>query len=190
MLDHHQRDAARGDCLERLVQRLGLGGIETGGRLVEQQHARRGEQGAHQLDSFLDPVRQSARHLARIALQPRGGERCTRFLAPAIGPAEADRLQQGADARCSRVLRDHHVLEHREVRHQPNVLEGARQAATNAQARRQRGDVGSLQHDAAGIGRIHAGDQVEHGGLAGAVRADEREALAARHAEGELVDDL
>ena len=45
--------------------------------------------------------------------------------------------------------------------------------------RRQRGDVVALEQDAAGVGSQHAGQKVDHRGLAGAVRADQGVAGAA-----------
>jgi hypothetical protein len=60
VLDDDEGHAARRDRIERPVQRLGLRRVEPGGRLVEQQHARRRKQGAHQFDALLDPVGQRA----------------------------------------------------------------------------------------------------------------------------------
>ena len=120
----------------------------------------------------------------------RFGERGARLFAPAVCAAEADRLQERRDAGRARVLRDHHVLEHRQVRHQSDVLEGAREAPADAKARGQRRDVRRLERDGSRIGRVHAADQVEDRGLAGAIRPDQREALAASDAEREIVDHL
>jgi hypothetical protein len=43
---------------------------------------------------------------------------------------------------------------------------------------RQIGDVVAFEQDAPGIGLEHAGQQIDDGGLAGAVRADQRVARA------------
>ena len=53
--------------------------------------------------------------------------------------------------------------------------------------RRHRRDVGAGEDDAARVGRDVAGDEVEHGRFAGAVRADDGERLTLLDREGEVV---
>src|SRR6202012_3170821 len=50
-------------------------------------------------------------------------------------------------------------------------------------------DVGA-ETDAAGVGRIGAGEHLDQSGLAGAVGADDADAVAALNADREVVDDL
>jgi hypothetical protein len=57
-------------------------------------------------------------------------------------------------------------------------LEGPRDAARGDAVRLQRRDVLAEQAHLAGIGRVEAGDHVDHRGLARAVRADQAENLA------------
>src|SRR5271163_1057132 len=49
-------------------------------------------------------------------------------------------------------------------------------------------DIGA-ETDAAGVGRIGSGEHFDQGGLAGAVRADDADAVAALNADREVVDD-
>ncbi len=49
-------------------------------------------------------------------------------------------------------------------------------------------DIGA-EPDAAGIGRLGAGEHFDQRGLAGAVRADDADAVAALNADREVVDD-
>src|ERR1700733_4594320 len=49
-------------------------------------------------------------------------------------------------------------------------------------------DIGA-ETDAAGVGRIGAGEHFDQGGLAGAVGADDTDAVAALNADREVVDD-
>src|SRR5690625_7115338 len=54
----------------------------------------------------------------------------------------------------------------------------------------QAGEVALLEQDAAAIGPDEADDDVETGGLAGPVRAQQADDLTAGHAEGDIDDDL
>ena len=56
-------------------------------------------------------------------------------------------------------------------------------AEPRALVHRQRGDVVAVELDAAAVGVDQAGDHVEHRGLAGAVRAEQADRLAAPHVE-------
>jgi hypothetical protein len=58
-------------------------------------------------------------------------------------------------------------------------LEGAADPLPAHTARSKPGDVGAVEHDAPGIGAQIAGDDVDEGGLAGAVVADETQSFAA-----------
>src|SRR5436190_1873950 len=64
-------------------------------------------------------------------------------------------------------------LERRQIGIKLVDLEGARQPAQHAAVNRQIGDVVTLEHDPPGVGLEHAGEQVDHGGLAGAVRPNQ-----------------
>ena len=87
-------------------------------------------------------------------------------------------------------LPDQDVLQNREVRDEPDVLEAPRHPAAHPQAGRYAGDVLPVDLDPPGRDRIHAADQVEDGGLARAVGTDQGCALAAHHAERQIPDDL
>ena len=64
-------------------------------------------------------------------------------------------------------------LERRHGREELVDLEGAGETALDPQFRPQARDVLALQQDLPGGRREHAGEQVDEGGLAGAVRADQ-----------------
>ena len=68
-------------------------------------------------------------------------------------------------------------------------LEGARQAAQHPRMHRQIGDVVAFEQDAPGVGLEHAGEQIDHGGLAGAVRSDQRMAGALLDPERQVARD-
>src|SRR6266850_1755464 len=88
----------------------------------------------------------------------------------------------------SRLYGEAHVLEHRKARKEIGELEGAADAALRAARRPHARDVfAEEQHLAAGRGEL-AGDQVEVGGLAGAVRPDDRGERAGPELAGHRID--
>ena len=70
------------------------------------------------------------------------------------------------------VRADRDVLAHGKTGEGLHDLEGSHEAECGDALRRHAGDVASLEEDAASIGHEEAGDEIEEGGLAGAVRAD------------------
>ena len=66
-----------------------------------------------------------------------------------------------------------HVLQHREAREQVGELERAAQPGAGALGRREARQVAPIERDLPGARLELAGDQVEVGGLAGAVGADD-----------------
>src|ERR1700694_998163 len=84
--------------------------------------------------------------------------------------------------------RDAHVLEHREVRKYRRDLERAHQAHAGDTRRRRAGDVAPLVENAT-RGRLEeVRQQVEAGGLAGAIRADQGVNAATPHLEVDALD--
>ena len=67
---------------------------------------------------------------------------------------------------------DQHVLHQRHVGEEPQILEGAGDAALDDHVGRETGHILAGEPHLAAIGLDEAGDQVEEGGLAGAVRPD------------------
>ena len=86
--------------------------------------------------------------------------------------------------------RQKEVLRHRELAEEERGLVGAAQAHADALVGRQRGDVLAEEAHGARGGREVAGDGVEQRGLAGAVGADQRAALARGDRERDVLDRL
>jgi hypothetical protein len=86
------------------------------------------------------------------------------------------------------MLADHHRFERRQMRKQPDVLERARDPAAGAARRPCLVERAALEHDGAFVGSEHAGKQIEEGGLARAVGADQRVNMAGRHLHIEFVE--
>ena len=88
------------------------------------------------------------------------------------------------------VAADEQVLQHGGVLEQLDVLEGAGDAEAGDLVGREMGDLLALEGDEARSRPVQAADEVEDGGLAGAVGADQREHLVRPHLEGDVVDGL
>ena len=80
-------------------------------------------------------------------------------------------------------------LERRQIGIELVDLEGARQPAQHPLVHRQIGDVVAFEQDAPGIGLEHAGEQIDDGGLAGAVRPDQRMAGALLDPQRQIAGD-
>ena len=83
---------------------------------------------------------------------------------------------------------DAHVVEHRQVAEQREVLEGAADADVGDAVRRPAQDAAALEQDVAGARRVEPAEAVEQRRLAGAVRADQAEDLALPHVERDVVE--
>ena len=71
---------------------------------------------------------------------------------------------------------------------QPGVLERSSQSPQRTAARSERGDVTAVQHDPTGVRHQEARNDVEQGGLAGTVGADEPEDLAVVQPDRDVVE--
>ena len=158
-----------------------LGFRHAGGRLVEQQHARPAGKGQRDFEQALLAVGQGRGALMHDVGQSEalddfddlvGDDGFRADHAPPVGAGaepfgdhEADRFQR------------------REIEEQLIDLERARHAEPHPLMRRSVGNVTAFEHDAAGGRLEHAGEEIDHGGLAGAVRPDQRVARALLHGQ-------
>src|SRR6185503_7230756 len=86
------------------------------------------------------------------------------------------------------MLAEPDIVEGGHVLEQPDVLEGAGDSERRHLVRLRSRDLSVVEHDTPGGRRKNPGDAIEKRGLAGAVRPDEREDLAALHVERDVVD--
>jgi hypothetical protein len=121
-----------------------------------------------QRDQLLDPVGDVALDL-RCGRQPEGTGDHVVALDPAL-ERHGDRLAHG------------------QAGEQLRVLERPPDARPGPGRRCQRRDVVAVVHDPPGVGRGEARHEVEHRGLAGAVRADESDDLAGAGRDVDVVD--
>src|SRR5689334_6378614 len=164
------------DAQDEARQILALLAVQSGRRLVEQQHGRLERQRAGKTDELLRAEREARHRSVAVAFEL--DEFDDRFdggtvldLLPAHARQEQHfRKRAGANAR---VPAGKQIVEHAHLRKQFAVLEGAGDAEPRYLMRRKTGDVAPAEADYPGAA-IDAADAVEHAGLAGTVRADQR----------------
>ena len=174
----------------------GFGRIHAGGRLVEEQHARLererardleaaavriGEREGRIVDARRQPLAEQREDLHRV-----GAQRCFLGLdriAAAPTRAQARRPGRspaiaGAPRRAACARRPAHCRARERF---PNTRPCWNVRAKPSGASllgRQAGDVAAREGHASGVRRIEPGDEIEHRGLAGAVRPDDADQLA------------
>ena len=152
----------------RELRDLGLG--KTRGGLVHQHERRLGGERPRDAEPPLVAVRERRRRHLGVAIEPELGHQRVR--------APGGLARSGADTE----RRDLDVLAHREVAERPAVLERAREAVAAAAMRRPACDVALPERDRALVGTIEAAEHVDERRLAGAVRPDQPDDLAAAQA--------
>ena len=152
---------------------------EAGGRLVHQDEARLGRERARDAEPPLVAVRERRRRA-----RPR-----TRR-ARARSSSSAARAPRAAAARADAERRDLDVLAHRQRAERVAVLERAREPVPAAAVRRPARDVAALELDRAARRPVEAAEHVDERRLAGAVRADQADDLAAPQLERDAAERL
>ena len=112
--------------------------------------------------------------------------------AAALCAADMEWAEHGADRLLTALVReaDEHVVLGREVGEEAEVLEGAADAGVDDGLGREAIERAALEGDGAFLGPEEAGDDVEDGGLAGAVGADEAGDEALGDGEGGAIQRL
>src|SRR5437879_4427628 len=201
MLDQQDRDALIGADREQQLAQCGtFTRVQSGGRLVEAEKCGFGAHRARDFETALIAIRQIAGGVVGAVKEPDAVEPKPRridraFLRGAPGWC-ADQPEKGqARGQHQRiVLRDHQIFERGHAGKQPDILEGARDLAlfgTPEIVQPLELDFSAVivrqSHSTAGW-LVEAGDAVEHGGLAGAVRPDQRGDHAPLGAKRQIVD--
>ena len=190
VLDEQDRHAeALAQRLDQPAHRLLLGRVHACHRLVEQQQARLGRQRARDLEPALIAVGQALGLLVDAVADAEDLEQLARALVDRSLLGQVQRRPQQAthQARPGPDPGRHpHVVEHAQLAEQPDVLEGPRQPGPRDRVRLQPVDALAVQRHRAGVGPVHAGQQVERRGLAGAVGPDQPVQPARRHLQRQL----
>ena len=174
--------------------------VQSGGRLVEAQQRRFGAHRARDFEAALIAIGQIAGGVVGAveqadAVEPERGliDRALFGRAPGRRADQPEKGQAGGQHQRV-VLRDHQVFQRGHAGKQPDVLEGARDLGLLGDPEIVQPfelDLAAVvmrQPHGAGGRLVETGDAVEHGGLAGAVRPDQRGDLAPLGAERQIVD--
>jgi hypothetical protein len=168
--------------------RFGLGAAHAGGGFVEQDHLRVAGDRDADLQRALLGVGEDAGRRLRTCREPHALDDLPRALV-GVGEAVGGFPERVAVAERPQ-HRAAHVLEHAEAMKQVRHLEAARQPEAVDLVRLPPRDRLAVERDAALAGCKACGDQVEQHRLSGAVRPDERVALAALDAQVHAAHDL
>ena len=174
------------DVLHEVRDALALGGGEAGQRFVQQQHLRLGAERDAEIDQPLSAI---GKFTALDGLDAFEAEEFDQFsglgvdalvavdVAPEIEPHVALRLQ-----------RQSQIFVNRKTLEQVGDLERAGQALMADQIGWHALNLAAVELDGAFVGRKKTRDQIEQGGLASAVRADQRVDFTGTDGEARIVD--
>ena len=184
VLDQEHAFAISSEAPENFGQRVAFDIVHAGDRFVEQDEIGLGRQRPHHLDPALMAVGQAAGRIIGLAGHVETVEQLE-GAAPEVGdfPRGGRQAEQRGERRRALVAveADHHVVDDAGLAQQADVLEGSSETGTADFVGRRVGDVGFADMDGAIADRQHAGDHVDDGGLAGAVRTDQPGDLAGRN---------
>ncbi len=169
MRDEDDAAAAGAHPAQHLEQAPHFRGRERRGRLVQDDDAGAGIEHAGELDQLLQPDRQRAHGGSRIDVEAQHLE-----LAPG---ARAHGLPVD-HAVSGQLLAEIDILRDREVGDDGELLVHHADPGIERIAGRMELHVLAVDQHPPSIGRVHAGDDLHHGGLAGAVLADQAVDLA------------
>ena len=191
VLDQHDRDPLLHDGADDVIDFLGFDRIAAGGRLIEQQDLWLARQCARDFQALERAiVERAGRTFRRIGEADAGKRHASRFARRLILARNRRPMQQiGQNAgSLVPVTADHHVLQHRHMRKNLQILKRARQPSPRELVRRKTGHCFAGEPDASVLRRVDARHQIEQRGLAGAVRPDDREYLAGSNGDPDAVD--
>ena len=160
VLDDEEGQSARVQRADALLDLLDEHRIDAGRRLVQQHELRFGHQHRCELEELLLAVREVARALLAESRDAEFVEQLQRTLA--LVPPDCGRER----GRPRLLERRDHVLDERELREDPRLLERARETAAGEAHGIRTADRGSREADDAGVGSRVTRDQVESRRLA------------------------
>src|SRR5215217_3049773 len=178
LLDQEDRGALLVDLGDRLVDALDEDRGDAHRGLVEQQQGRLRHQGTPDGEHLLLAARHRAALLALALLQA---------WEQRVHPLDV-LLNTGLVA--AQVRPQHQVLEHRHAREDMPTLGRVRHAHRDDLLRRRLRDLAIVEADRTLARRCETRDRAQRGGFAGAVRADQRDALTVLHLDRDALEGL
>ena len=182
------------DLTDQRFQPGRLLGPHARGGFVQQQQLGAGGQGAGDLQQVLVGPGQVPGPASGRALQAHEGQLLHRPLPhrPLLPGRPEGRMQEGVRRFGLGLgkIAAHHVIQYAHAPHDLGDLEGAADAQAGDLVGGQAGDVPAAEKDLSVGGREHAADDVECGGLAGAVGADEAMDGPLRYGQVQFLDGM
>src|SRR5882724_3562040 len=176
VLDDDQPEPFRVERADQRDHLAELGGVESCHDLVQEEKTGLGGEGAGHFEALAQTDGEGARRTRRERLEAAQGGHPARFL-----PRRRYRGQ-------AREGSDHHVVLDGEIAEGLDDLERAAQAQCADLVRGHPRDVAAVEEDAALVRGVEARDDIEEGGLARAVRADDADDLARGGAQRDFTD--
>ncbi len=175
------------DLPQGLLELLGLRGVETRGRFVEQHHGRFGREGPTELEEPGGPEREPERRAARDRTQAEQLEQpVDRALLGRVGPPKAphgEQVRPGAAPRVLDPVREDQVLADGQPGEELRVLEGTREPVQRTGLRARVGDVDAVEGHRPPHRPKETGKDTEESALPRPVRADQPDDLRGWHGE-------
>ncbi len=184
MFDQKNRQSALPKGAKKRRQLALLAGVESGGRLVQQQDLGLRHQRARKLKLPLLAIRKLADHAFGIGQQLQLAQARARavFDRPPFRPKPLRPQHHVEQMRPDvRTCAHQNILQPGQPLEQPSVLERPHHPGLRDLVRGTAGDIAAVQQDAAAGRRDEAGQQVDGRALPGAVRSDQRRDAALRH---------
>ena len=175
VLDHEERLARLVELDDPVGQVPDQRRVHAARGLVEQQHARVGDEQRGELEQLALAVGERA---GRVGGQGGDADEVQQLHGPALLGRRAGAAGQAAQPALLALGGHEHVLEHGQAREEPRELEGAPDAEAEHAVRRGVGDVGAAEAHLTLLDALIAGDDVEQGRLARAVGPDQPVDLA------------
>ena len=188
MLDEENGHATVAQALDAELELADLLAVHARGGLVEQEQLRLGGERARELEAALLAEGEVRRELVVLVREAAEFEELRDLGAHPGLTAEPAREEAAPGAILRRVLRHPQVLPHREAAEEADVLEGARDAESQALVRRQAIEGFTVKKDFAARAAKKPGHDVHRRAFAGAVRADQADDLALGDREIEVID--
>mgnify|MGYP006974889665 CR=1 FL=1 len=174
MLHYNQGDAGACDLLENDRHSLQLARVQSGANLIHQQQFRLRNQGAGQIELLLLRAVETGSFAVRKLVEP---QHLQILIDAALAGTTVDR-------------RNLEIVSHCQALEWLWHLKGPVDAEARQAMDRQSANGLAVESHLSAIWRIHSGNHVDCGGLAGAVGTDQTDDLAARQLEGESIQSL
>ena len=190
VLDHEDGQVILvADLHDKVGQLLGLLRVHAGCRLIEEQQLRLRRECTCDLETALKSVRKARGDIILVLIEALLPQKLLGLCPHALLflPVQAQRRAEDIVLR-TEMLGDQNVIEDRQIREEPDVLEGPGDAELRDGIRGVATEIAAVELHGTGGRGVDAGDAVERRRLTGTIRADQGDDLATVDLEREAID--